>query len=207
MPCNSTLTGYARDCQPNVGGLRALYIANAGWHGTATNNDVVGLVPEYYDADKYAIAANASGSYTFNSVPSGTTPLPFKKYDLPKAGATLTHAATVDPSTGVQVVESRVTVYLDNLNNARRLEFNRLLGGQFVVVAEDNMGNFVLLGCPLDFSSADYDDLRTSPCEASAGDATSGAQLSEANRAILTLSCFSNIMPPAGSSPDSWVAS
>lgn len=229
MACIPTLYGNTLDCSPSVGGIREIYVIPANWNGSLNDTPAgqlaalslaqgiaLGLDPEkltfplftekYVDSDhKEVLGFNVVDENEFEVVDGHETPVGVK-YEFPKGTAHLESTATVDPSTGVEVYENVLTISADNLNQRRRRELADLLHGEWVIVAKDNMGNDVLLGCPLGPSPSQTSPVRfflkTTPMKAKSLETASGSNLGDANRGTIALSCFSNLLPPCSQSED-----
>lgn len=211
MACNPQLYGKALDCAPTVGGLKGIYVFPADWVGDNATGPVFADFALANDQAKsygypstnflFSLLFTVNG-WTFEAIdPSDyedveghATPVAVY-YELPKGIATLTHTATVDPSTGVQVIENVITIPMGALSKKVLLELNGLLGGEFGVAAVLNTGEVALLGVPM---AATTTHLRTTPMKAKALEASPGAAMGDANRGTITLSCFSNLLPPYG---------
>lgn len=122
MACTQTLAGIIRDCLPNMGGIRAVYLANFA--------DVSSLT-------------EASGAITTVSMSGSAV---FKKYEFARNTSSLTSNYAVNAENGTTYVESDLLMVFNRMDTAKRLEIVALAQGELVAIVEDNNGNKWYLG-------------------------------------------------------------
>ena len=213
MFCNNQLRGNIRDCAPNLGGLKELYIGLVNWYDDYEQSrslQVSKLFRKQTPNDQYidtifGVVAESGGAFlpgagfVLNPLPEYfqdfTAGPPLFKFDLGNSGAEVTSTPTVSPENGTAIVENRVTFNLDHFNAKRRTEASLLLHNELWAIARDNKGNYVLLGVPVNYTSGEK--YTTTPLTLVEGPSTTGSALADANRGVITLQSFSNIFPPA----------
>lgn len=122
MACTQTLAGIIRDCLPNMGGIRAVYLAN------------------YADVSSLT---EASGVITTVSMSGSAV---FKKYEFARNTSSLTSNYAVNAENGTTYVESDLLMVFNRMDTAKRLEIVALAQGELVAIVEDNNGNKWYLG-------------------------------------------------------------
>ena len=123
MACTQTLTGISRDCLRNIGGIRAVWIANAG--------DIASI-----DASGYG---ELSG---FNM----KTAKVFYEYQFSRGTASLSSNYQVNAENGTKYVQSDLVLVFNRMDTTKRKAILALLGAELVIVAEDNNGIMWTLG-------------------------------------------------------------
>lgn len=225
MFCNQLLRGNIRDCAPNLGGLKNLYIGLLDYAYDYDQNtllvvskelkeryvgliqgddsDVTPIVNTMFDAFsvEYYMSLNEDACEIAAGLQANKKPL--FKFDLGKTGAEVTATPTVSLENGTSMVENRLTFQLDVLNITRRATLALLQNNDLWAIAEDNKGNFILLGVPVTYE--DGVKYTTTPLRLVDGSATTGASFGDANRATVVLSSISNIIPPSATGLGSYV--
>lgn len=160
MACSQTLNGIAAACETNVGGIREVYIAN-------------------YD-DVTAIEVDA----TSNMIDTITmeTGKKFYKYLFKKNTSSLTSTLNVDPTAGVNFVQSDLALVFAKQETTKRMEIAKLSLGELRVIVKDANGKFWFLGKE-EFVSA------------TAGTAETGVNRTDGNRYTITLTDYSSSYP------------
>lgn len=160
MACSQTLNGIAASCETNVGGIREVYIAN-------------------YD-DVTAIEVDA----TSNMIDTITmdTDKKFKKYFFKKNTSSLTSTLNVDPTAGVNFVQSDLALVFAKQETTKRMEIAKLSLGELRVIVLDSNGKYWFLG---------YEEF----VSATAGAAETGVNRTDGNRYTITLTDYSSSYP------------
>ena len=160
MNCSQTLNGIAAACETNVGGIREVYIAN------------------YDDVASYEVDASTNLIDTITMV-SGAS---FKKYLFKKNTSSMTSTLNVDPTAGVNFVQTDVQLVFAKQDTTKRMEIAKLSLGEVRVIVKDANGKFWFLGAE-EFVSA------------TAGGAETGVNRTDGNRYTITLTDYSSTYP------------
>lgn len=160
MACSQTLNGIAAACETNVGGIREVYIAN------------------YDDVASYEVDASTNLVDTITMV-SGAS---FKKYLFKKNTSSMTSTLNVDPTAGVNFVQTDVQLVFAKQDTTKRMEIAKLSLGEVRVIVKDANGKFWFLGGE-EFVSA------------TAGGAETGVNRTDGNRYTITLTDYSSTYP------------
>lgn len=133
MPCTQTLSGLARDCASNRGGIVAVYIANHADVNSLTVTD-----------GKISTITMATGKK-------------FKEYAFPKNTGNLTSTYTLDPASGVKYVTSDLLLQFNRMETTKRVEITALALGDLAVICKDANGSYWYLGYdePVNASAGD----------------------------------------------------
>ena len=160
MACSQSLSGIAAACETNVGGIREVFIAN-------------------YD-DVTAIEVDA----TSNMIDTITmdTGKKFLKYFFKKNTSSLTSTLNVDPTAGVNFVQSDLALVFAKQETTKRMEIAKLSLGELRVIVKDANGKYWFLGQE-EFVSA------------TAGAAETGVNRTDGNRYTITLTDYSSSYP------------
>lgn len=160
MACTQSLSGIAAACETNVGGIREVYIAN-------------------FD-DVTAIEVDA----TSNMIDTITmeTGKKFYKYLFKKNTSSLTSTLNVDPTAGVNFVQSDLALVFAKQETTKRMEIAKLSLGELRVIVKDANGKFWFLG---------YEEF----VSATAGTAETGVNRTDGNRYTITLTDYSSSYP------------
>lgn len=133
MACIQTLSGLAKDCAANMGGIVEVYIANF---------------------DDVASKTLTTSQISAISMASGAT---FKKYSFSKNTGSLTSTYTIDPASGVRFVTSDLVLQFNRMETAKRIEVVALSLGDLAVIVKDANGKYWYLGYenPVNASASD----------------------------------------------------
>lgn len=133
MPCSQTLSGLAKDCTANRGGIVEVYIANF--------DDVVTITV-------------TSGVISAITMDTGKK---FKAYSFAKNTGNLTSTYTIDPASGVKYVTSDLLLQFNRMETTKRTEITALALSDLRVICKDANGKYWLLGFdePVNASAAD----------------------------------------------------
>lgn len=122
MPCTQTLSGLAKDCNPNMGGIVEVLIANfADVTGVTITDGIVSAID---------MASQAK----------------FKRYNFTKNTGSLTSTYTIDQASGVKYVTSDLLLQFNRMETAKRVELTALSVSDLVVLCKDANGKWWLLG-------------------------------------------------------------
>ena len=133
MPCLQTLSGLARDCSSNMGGILEVLIANA--------DDVTGVTVSEGIISTVSMATSAK----------------FKRYTFAKNTGSLTSTYTLDPASGVKYVTSELLLQFNRMETQKRVEITALALGDLVCIVKDANGTYWYLGKdePVNASASD----------------------------------------------------
>lgn len=122
MPCSQTLAGIARDCQANVGGIKAVYMANFEDVDTVTvtTDEVSGIT---------MVASKKFYAYYFN----------------PQTSNFVTNI-NANRENGTLFFETVLSLVFQKQDAAKRLEVNALAQAGLMAIVQDNNDNYWLLG-------------------------------------------------------------
>lgn len=121
MSCVQTLNGIQVDCEPSMGGLKVVYIANSA------------------DIEDYVIT---DGQITAINMVSGKT---FKTYSFRRNTASMTSTLNVDPANGTSVATDVVLSFLKQ-DTQKRIEISALSIGELVLMVQDANERYWFLG-------------------------------------------------------------
>lgn len=122
MACNVTLTGIGYSCEPNLSGVKAVYIAD--WNDVST----------------YTVSNN---NITAITMASGKK---FYEYVFNKNTAGLTSTMTKDETNGYQYYTNELTGNINHLDTTKHVEVNELMSGRLACIVNDKNGMFWFLG-------------------------------------------------------------
>jgi hypothetical protein len=122
MACNQTLSGIVRDCQPNIGGIVEVYLANA--------SDVSGVTITENKVTAITMAASAK----------------FKKYTFNRNTGSMTSTYTIDPANGTRFVTTDLVLQFSRMETTKRVEIVALAAADVVAIVKDANGVFHYLG-------------------------------------------------------------
>jgi hypothetical protein len=134
MSCIQTLSGLAKDCSANLGGISEVYIAN------------------YDDVTAKTLTDNQISAIT---MASGKT---FKKYAFPRQTGSLTKTATFDDASGqLRYYTNELVLQFNRMETAKRVELTALSLADLVVLVKDANGKVWYLGydAPVNASASD----------------------------------------------------
>lgn len=124
MACSQTLSGILRDCEPNAGGIKEIYIANAD--------------------DVTAIALDSTGA-EISSITMATS-AKFKKFYFRAGQASASFTPQFNESGEYAGEEGTVTVNFGRMDTTKRAQMAALSIAELVVIYKDNNGLNWLLG-------------------------------------------------------------
>lgn len=121
MACTQILSGIQVDCEPSMGGLKVVYIANSS------------------DVSKFSIT---DGQITDIEMITGKT---FKTYSFRRNTASMTSTLSVDPANGTSVATDVSLSFLKQ-DTQKRIEISALSIGELVMIVQDANGRYWFLG-------------------------------------------------------------
>lgn len=122
MPCNQTLAGIPRDCEPSMGGLKRVLLANL--------DDVTSITVSDDIVSAITMATSAK----------------FKEYNFAPNTASITSTYQISTENGSKYVQSDLVMVFPKMNTARRVEVTKVIENDLVAIAEDMNGKYWLLG-------------------------------------------------------------
>ena len=122
MPCTQSLAGIARDCAANVGGVKAVYMANF--------EDVVGV----------AVTTDVVSGITLG------TGKKFYTYNFNPNTSSYTTNVQANRENGTLYFETVLSLVFPKQDAAKRLEVNALAQAGLMAIVQDNNDNYWLLG-------------------------------------------------------------
>ena len=133
MSCTQTLSGLAKDCYANMGGIVEVLIAN------------------YDDVTAVTVTQNVISAITMASSAK------FKKYNFAKNTGNLTSTYNIDAASGTKYVSSELLLQFNRMETTKRVEMTALALGDLVVICKDANGQYWYLGYdePVNASAGD----------------------------------------------------
>ena len=122
MPCLQTLSGLARDCAPNMGGIVEALIAN------------------FDDVSSVEITEGQISTISM----AGTAK--FHRYSFAKNTGSLTSTYNLDSASGNKYVTSDLLLQFNRMETQKRVEISALALGDLVVIVKDANGKYWYLG-------------------------------------------------------------
>ena len=133
MACAQTLSGLVHDCAANMGGIKAVYLANQADVAsiTVTSNQITGITME---TAKY-----------------------FHKYEFARHTGSLSSNWQINAENGTKFVQTDLLLVFNRMETTKRVEIAAMAAGELVAIVEDNNGVFHYLGQenPLEISAGD----------------------------------------------------
>lgn len=160
MACSVSLSGIAAACETNVGGIREVFIAN------------------YDDVATIEVDETSNMIDTITMVEGKK----FLKYFFKKNTSSLTSTLNVDPTAGINFVQSDLSLVFAKQETTKRMEIAKLSLGELRVIVKDANGKYWFLGME-EFVSA------------TAGTAETGVNRTDGNRYTITLTDYSSTYP------------
>lgn len=133
MPCLQTLSGLAKDCAANMGGIVEALIAN------------------FADVSSVSVTDNQISTISMASSAK------FKRYSFAKNTGNLTSTYNLDPASGVRYVSSELLLQFNRMETTKRVEITALALGDLAVIVKDANGKYWYLGkdAPVNASAGD----------------------------------------------------
>lgn len=122
MACAQTLNGLTYDCASSMGGIVAVYIANASDVASVTSTGGVISAVTMADSAK------------------------FKAYTFARNTGSLSSNYVIDDTTGAKYVTSDLVLVFTKMESTKRLEITALAQGELAVIVKDANGSCHYLG-------------------------------------------------------------
>lgn len=122
MACNQTLSGIPRDCEPSIGGLKRLLLANRE------------------DVTEVTIEDDVVSAITL------ATTKKFKEYRFPEETASATSTYQINKQNGSKYVQTDIVLVFTRMETAKRVEISALANNDMVGIGEDMNGKFWYYG-------------------------------------------------------------
>lgn len=122
MSCVQTLSGLARDCSANMGGI------------------IEALIAPYDDVTGITVTDGVISAITMASSKK------FKKYNFNKGTGSLTSTYSIDPASGVRYVTSDLLLQFNRMETTKRVEITALAMSDLIVIVKDSNGKYWYLG-------------------------------------------------------------
>lgn len=124
MACSQTLSSLSVNCEPNVGGIIEVYIAN--------RDDVTALKK---DTDEQKIEGITMADTK-----------KFTKYSFRRGTGSMVSTLNVDDANGTNYVQTDLSLVFAKMETLKRIEMTALSLGEFVVIVKDCNGLYWYLG-------------------------------------------------------------
>ncbi len=124
MACPQTLSGLVHDCAANMGGIKAVYLANKA------------------DVDTVTVSTNKVTAITMVSSKF------FKKYEFARRTGSLSSNWQVNAENGTKFVQTDLLLVFNRMETTKRVEIAAMAAGELVAIVEDNNGVYHYLGLP-----------------------------------------------------------
>lgn len=137
MPgCNQILAGIAKDCGPNMGGIKRVLLNNSD------------------NVTKPTVDAT-TGKILSVAVKEGAEK--FREFEVPKGTASLANTLTADSSAGTNFVTNVLTLAFNKMETSKRIALSALAVNELVAIVVDNNGKAWYVGIdePLTSSGGD----------------------------------------------------
>lgn len=133
MSCIQTLSGLAKDCSANMGGIVEVLIAN------------------FDDVSEVAVTDGQISTITMAASAK------FKKYYFAKNTGSLTSTYNIDAASGVKYVTSDLLLQFNRMETSKRVELTALAMSDLAVICRDANGKYWYLGKdePVNASASD----------------------------------------------------
>lgn len=122
MSCIQTLSGLAKDCSANMGGI------------------VEALIAPFDDVTAVTLTDGVISAITMVQSKK------FKKYNFAKNTGSLTSTYTIDAASGVKYVASDLLLQFNRMQTTARVEITALALSDLVVIVKDANGKYWYLG-------------------------------------------------------------
>ena len=133
MACSQTLSGIARDCAPNMGGIVEVYLANKA------------------DVSAITITSNKVTAITMNSTAK------FKTYQFKPGTSSMSSNYQVNQENGTVFVQTDLLMVFNRMETTKRIEITAMAQGELCAIVKDANGLLWMLGVdePLVISAGD----------------------------------------------------
>lgn len=127
MACTQTLSGLAKDCLGNIGGIKAVYLAN------------------FEDVASVTVADGKVSGITMITPASGTAPK-FKKYAFKPGTGSMSSTLNKDAAAGTSYVSTDLVLQFNRMETTKRVEMTALSQGELMAIVKDSNDVYWLLG-------------------------------------------------------------
>ena len=124
MPCTQSLSGIARECSPNMGGIKAVYMAN------------------FEDVATVTITSDEVSGITM----AGTPPKKFYAYYFNPNTSSFTTTMQTNRENGTLYFETVLSLVFPKQDATKRVEINALAQAGLMAIVQDSNDNYWLLG-------------------------------------------------------------
>lgn len=122
MACNQTLTAILKDCNPSMGGISEVFLANKE------------------DVKTVTLADGVIGTITMEEGKK------FAKFQFPRNTGSMSSNYTIDPTTGVRFVTTDLVMLFNRMDTQKRVAINALAQNELVGIVKDANGKYWYLG-------------------------------------------------------------
>lgn len=122
MACLITLNGITLDCQPSLGGIKKVWLA------------------QYSDVSEVTVDPESE------MITSITNAGEWYEYQFRKATGSLTSTLNVDETAGTNYVSNELSLVFTKMETAKRIEIAALSIGQLCAIVLDSNGHYWFLG-------------------------------------------------------------
>ena len=122
MACLITLNGITLDCQPSLGGIKKVWLA------------------QYSDVSEVTVDPESK------MISSITNAGEWYEYQFRKATGSLTSTLNVDETAGTNYVSNELSLVFTKMETAKRIEIAALSIGQLCAIVLDSNGHYWFLG-------------------------------------------------------------
>ncbi len=112
MACPQTLSGLVHDCAANMGGIKAVYLANKA------------------DVDSVTVSTNKVTAITMVSSKF------FKKYEFARRTGSLSSNWQVNAENGTKFVQTDLLLVFNRMETTKRVEIAAMAAGELVAIVE-----------------------------------------------------------------------
>ena len=129
MACAQTLSGLARDCSPNIGGIVAAWVIN------------------HADVTAVTVTTGKISAITTTVIP-GDTPssVKFKKYNFRPATSNFESTLNGSEENGPQDVTTLINLVFGRMETTKRIEVEAFSWGELALIVKDGNGKFWYFG-------------------------------------------------------------
>ena len=122
MSCAQTLAGITRDCEPNMGGVKEVLLAN------------------FDDVESVTVSTNQISAITMASSAK------FKKYTFKPETASMTSTLNADPKLNLSYISTELVLQFNKMDTQKRVEIGALALGELVSIVKDMNDKYWYLG-------------------------------------------------------------
>lgn len=115
MSCTQTLNGIAKDCSPNLGGLKQVKLSPYSAQS---------IIEPDYDALTASMSESEMGDYV--------------AYEFPRGTASMTTTATIDEQTGAKFYTTEIALQFNGIDAEKLAEVQKVVNGEIAAIVLDN---------------------------------------------------------------------